>query len=118
MLFLEKFVNREILKFDSFKSYFLSEKFSEARAKRLKKHYNDLIGKLYLTLYQAALSVFIIFNKVLQSEASLIHDFHSEQQRFLIRLCRNSIQPYVTQELNTREECFHSRDIFVLKQLR
>lgn len=78
-LCLEKCVNREILKFDGLKSYFLSEKFSEARAKCLKKHYNNPMTKLYVTFDQAVVSVFTIFIKLLQSEALLIRYLHSEQ---------------------------------------
>ena len=78
-LCLEKCVNREILKFDGLKSYFLSENVSEARAKCLKKHYNNPMTKLYVTFDQAVVSVFTIFIKLLQSEALLIRYLHSEQ---------------------------------------
>ena len=62
-LFLDNCVNLEIKEFDGLKSYFLSEQFSEARAKPLEKHCNDPMTNVYLTFHQAALPVFLTFTK-------------------------------------------------------
>ena len=116
-LCLEKCSNREIQKFDGFKSYFLSEDFPDARYKRLKEHFTDPMAKVYTTFYQPTLPVFTTFNMLVQSEAPLIHYFPSEQQRFMSRLANKFIKTCVIQNLKTRGESFSSLDIFVSNQL-
>ena len=61
--------------------------------------------------YQATLRVFTTFNKLLQSEAPLIHYLHSEQRKCMSRLCSKFIKPRVIQESKANKESFLNLDI-------
>ena len=52
-LCLEKCVSRELDKFEGIKSYFISEKFSDQRFKRLKTYFKDPMTSIYLRFYQS-----------------------------------------------------------------
>ena len=71
-LSLEKCVARELEKFEGIKSYFLSEKFPDARFKRLRKSFESPMTSVYLRFYQCVLTAFNNLNKLLQSEDPLI----------------------------------------------
>ena len=59
---------------------------SNARAERLKTVYSDPLSEVYLMFYQAALQMFMHFNKFLQREDPLIPVLNSQINGFLKKL--------------------------------
>ena len=97
LLCLEKCVSRELDKFEGIKSYFVSEKFSDQRFKRLKTYFKDPMTSVYLRFYQSTLPVFNNFNKMLQSEEPLIYVMHDHQQKLMVKLASKFIKPEIIQ---------------------
>ena len=110
-LCLEMCINRELLKFQGLRSYFLSETFSNERYKRLEKVFNDPILEVYLMFYQGVLPVFTIFNRYLQREEPLIYQLHDAQERFMNKLASRFIKPEIIQENKNQGKSFAKLDI-------
>ena len=96
-LCLEKCVSLQLDKFEGIKSYFISEKFSDQRFKRLKIYFKDPMPSVYLRFYQSTLPVFNNFKNMQQSEEPLICVMHDLQQKFMIKHTSKFIIPEVIQ---------------------
>ena len=96
-LCLEMCVNRELKKYAGLKSYFLSQKFPDARFKRLKKAFSDPMLEVYLLFYQSVLPIFTNFNKYLQREEPLIYKLSDAQNRFMNKLVSKFVKHKVIQ---------------------
>ena len=110
-LSLEKCVIREIEKFEGIKSYFLSEKFTDARFKRLRKTFEDPMTKVYLQFYQPTLPVSNTLNKLLQAEDPLIYRLHEVKQQFTTKLASKCIEPQVVQNHLQSKNFFSTLDL-------
>ena len=104
-------VNRELKKYESLKSNFLSASGAGDRFRRLKNAFRDPRLEIYLLFYQGVLPVFTTFNKYLQREEPLIYQLSEAQERFMNKLAARFIKPEVFQETKSEEKPFAKLDI-------
>ena len=65
---------------------FLTTGDPSARAERPRKVFSDPMTEVYLMFYQAALQVFVNFNKFLQREDPLMPVLHGEMNAFMKKI--------------------------------
>ena len=108
-LSLEKCVTRALQQYESLKSYFLSEKSSQARFKRLQAAFHDPMTEVYLLFYQSALQIFIQLNQFLQRGDPLIGAVSQALQRFQRLLACKFIPPAIVKAAKLHEDLLDSK---------
>lgn len=108
-LSLEKSVTRALQQYESLKSYFLSEKSSQARFKRLQAAFHDPMTEVYLLFYQSALQIFIQLNQFLQRGDPLIGAVSQALQRFQRLLACKFIPPAIVKAAKSHEDLLDSK---------
>ena len=108
-LSLEKCVTHALQQYESLKSYFLSEKSSQARFKRLQAAFHDPMTEVYLLFYQSALQIFIQLNQFLQRGDPLIGAVSQALQRFQRLLACKFIPPAIVKAAKSHEDLLDSK---------
>ena len=108
-LSLERCVTRALQQYESLKSYFLSEKSSQARFKRLQTAFQDPMTEVYLLFYQSALQIFIQLNQFLQRGDPLIGAVSQTLQRFQRLLACKFIPPATVKAAKSHEDLLDSK---------
>ena len=109
---LKKCVTRALQQYESLKSYFLSEKSSQARCKSLQAAFQDLMTEIYLLFYQSALQIFIQLNQFLQRGDPLIGAVSQalqRLQRFQQLLASKFIPPATVKAAKLHEDLLDSK---------
>ena len=91
-------MQRSLKQLPSLTSYFKSENESQARFKRLQKHFNDPLTEVYLLFLQSVLPSFTHCNQFLQREEPLMHVLQPQLENLIKNVLGKFVKPAVLVE--------------------
>ena len=113
-LSLECCIERTLTKFQSLKSYFLSEGFSDARfIKRLRDAFSNPLREPVLLLHSASIQLFTHFNKLLQRSEPTIHVLQTSMLSLAKNISNRTVKPQVLVHAKITDVNLNEEEIFI-----